>query len=189
MKLKDCLSTSRLLWQLLGGLSNNASKGMAVGSLEKSNMCFNRVMSTAKGSQLAMIQESCCQICLHFLNLMKPKHAKINSCFEILILYSNASFYFQDSGNIPEAIASYRTALKLKPDFPDAYCNLAHCLQVRKCSYLSAITTQYSTKSSHSYYCCCWVLSISIKFSYSYHSSRSCVTGQIMTSGWRSLWA
>lgn len=39
--------------------------------------------------------------------------------------------YFQDSGNIPEAIASYRTALKLKPDFPDAYCNLAHCLQVK----------------------------------------------------------
>lgn len=39
-------------------------------------------------------------------------------------------FGLQDSGNIPEAIASYRTALKLKPDFPDAYCNLAHCLQV-----------------------------------------------------------
>jgi len=37
---------------------------------------------------------------------------------------------FQDSGNIPEAIQSYRTALKLKPDFPDAYCNLAHCLQI-----------------------------------------------------------
>uniref|UniRef100_A0A8C0VHE3 UDP-N-acetylglucosamine--peptide N-acetylglucosaminyltransferase 110 kDa subunit n=1 Tax=Cyanistes caeruleus TaxID=156563 RepID=A0A8C0VHE3_CYACU len=36
----------------------------------------------------------------------------------------------KDSGNIPEAIASYRTALKLKPDFPDAYCNLAHCLQI-----------------------------------------------------------
>ena len=42
-----------------------------------------------------------------------------------------AFIYFQDSGNIPEAIASYRTALKLKPDFPDAYCNLAHCLQVK----------------------------------------------------------
>lgn len=39
-------------------------------------------------------------------------------------------FVFQDSGNIPEAIQSYRTALKLKPDFPDAYCNLAHCLQI-----------------------------------------------------------
>jgi hypothetical protein len=38
--------------------------------------------------------------------------------------------FFQDSGNIPEAIQSYRTALKLKPDFPDAYCNLAHCLQI-----------------------------------------------------------
>jgi len=37
--------------------------------------------------------------------------------------------FFQDSGNIPEAIQSYRTALKLKPDFPDAYCNLADCLQ------------------------------------------------------------
>jgi hypothetical protein len=36
----------------------------------------------------------------------------------------------KDSGNIPEAIQSYRTALKLKPNFPDAYCNLAHCLQV-----------------------------------------------------------
>lgn len=42
-------------------------------------------------------------------------------------------FFFlvrKDSGNIPEAIGSYRTALKLKPDFPDAYCNLAHCLQI-----------------------------------------------------------
>jgi len=39
-------------------------------------------------------------------------------------------FYPKDSGNIPEAIQSYRTALKLKPSFPDAYCNLAHCLQV-----------------------------------------------------------
>lgn len=40
------------------------------------------------------------------------------------------SCHLQDSGNIPEAIQSYRTALKLKPSFPDAYCNLAHCLQV-----------------------------------------------------------
>lgn len=39
-------------------------------------------------------------------------------------------FFLKDSGNIPEAIQSYRTALKLKPDFPDAYCNLAHCLQI-----------------------------------------------------------
>ena len=38
--------------------------------------------------------------------------------------------WLQDSGNIPEAIASYKTALKLKTDFPDAFCNLAHCLQV-----------------------------------------------------------
>ena len=39
-------------------------------------------------------------------------------------------FILQDAGNISEAIQSYKTALKLKPDFPDAFCNLAHCLQV-----------------------------------------------------------
>ena len=39
-------------------------------------------------------------------------------------------FVLQDSGNIPEAIQSYKTALKLKPDFPDAFCNLSHCLQI-----------------------------------------------------------
>lgn len=50
-------------------------------------------------------------------------HADCSS-FAIFLLF------LKDSGNIPEAIASYRTALKLKPDFPDAYCNLAHCLQV-----------------------------------------------------------
>jgi len=38
--------------------------------------------------------------------------------------------FFQYLGNIPEVILSYCTALKLKPDFPDAYCNLAHCLQI-----------------------------------------------------------
>merc|ERR1719326_2289585 len=27
-------------------------------------------------------------------------------------------------------LSSYRTALKLKPNFPDAFCNLAHCLQI-----------------------------------------------------------
>jgi protein O-GlcNAc transferase len=32
--------------------------------------------------------------------------------------------------NIPEAIQSYQTALKLKPDFPDAYCNFAECFQI-----------------------------------------------------------
>jgi len=38
--------------------------------------------------------------------------------------------FFQTLDNIPEAIQSYHTALKLKPDFPDTYCNLAHCLQI-----------------------------------------------------------
>lgn len=51
--------------------------------------------------------------------------------FKFRTVFNHPTISFQDSGNIPEAIASYRTALKLKPDFPDAYCNLAHCLQVK----------------------------------------------------------
>jgi protein O-GlcNAc transferase len=42
----------------------------------------------------------------------------------------NILYFFQNLENIPEAIQSYQTALKLKPDFPDAYCNLAECLQI-----------------------------------------------------------
>lgn len=57
------------------------------------------------------------------------------------------SCHHQDSGNIPEAIQSYRTALKLKPSFPDAYCNLAHCLQVT-CLHCTVITQK---KSMHLY--------------------------------------
>ena len=37
---------------------------------------------------------------------------------------------FQDAGAVPDAIQAYSTALKLRPDFPDAFCNLAHCLQI-----------------------------------------------------------
>jgi hypothetical protein len=36
----------------------------------------------------------------------------------------------QRQSNIPEAIQSYRTAFRHNPDFPDAYSNLAHCLQI-----------------------------------------------------------
>lgn len=44
--------------------------------------------------------------------------------------HSKLASIHQDSENIPEAIASDYTAVKLKPDFPDAYYNLAHCLQI-----------------------------------------------------------
>jgi protein O-GlcNAc transferase len=64
--------------------------------------------------------------------------------------HSNLASIHKDAGNIPEAIQrsgsfftlktssndllkikfSYSTALKLKTDFPDAFCNLAHCLQI-----------------------------------------------------------
>jgi protein O-GlcNAc transferase len=44
--------------------------------------------------------------------------------------HSNLASIHKDTGNITEAVQSYRTALKLKQDFPDAFCNLAHCLQI-----------------------------------------------------------
>ena len=56
-------------------------------------------------------------------------------CHALLLGLSHYCFH-KDSGNIPEAIQSYRTALKLKPNFPDAYCNLAHCLQVTNMLYI-----------------------------------------------------
>lgn len=65
--------------------------------------------------------------------LPRPFHLGKSVVNLFICVYLNIQFLNyvrQDSGNIPEAIASYRTALKLKPDFPDAYCNLAHCLQV-----------------------------------------------------------
>ena len=40
------------------------------------------------------------------------------------------SVMLQDSGNIPEAITSYKVALKLRPDYPYAYCEISNCLQV-----------------------------------------------------------
>ena len=66
-------------------------------------------------------------------------HQKLTNIKDVLIYIHgyikyecpNLNFLLiQDSGNIPEAIQSYRTALKLKPNFPDAFCNLAHCLQI-----------------------------------------------------------
>ena len=55
---------------------------------------------------------------------------ELNFFYRVLLMILFEFYLIQDSGNIPEAIQSYRTALKLKPDFPDAYCNLAHCLQI-----------------------------------------------------------
>jgi hypothetical protein len=50
--------------------------------------------------------------------------------------------FFQYLGNIPEAILSYCTALKIKPDFPDAYCNLVHCLQI-VCDWMHEETNKH----------------------------------------------
>ncbi|CEF64055.1 O-glycosyltransferase [Strongyloides ratti] len=45
--------------------------------------------------------------------------------------HSNLASIYKDTGNYPEAIKSYRTAMRLKGNqFPDAFCNLVHCLQI-----------------------------------------------------------
>lgn len=106
----------------------------------------------------------------------------------IFPMYRNVCFHKQDSGNIPEAIASYRTALKLKPDFPDAYCNLAHCLQVS----MFAITPVFvcSIYSCQKWSKCEVPFDLTCLYSCDFSpSSRLCVIGQTMMSGWRSSWA
>uniref|UniRef100_A0A0K0EYK9 Probable UDP-N-acetylglucosamine--peptide N-acetylglucosaminyltransferase SPINDLY n=1 Tax=Strongyloides venezuelensis TaxID=75913 RepID=A0A0K0EYK9_STRVS len=45
--------------------------------------------------------------------------------------HSNLASIYKDAGNYSEAIKSYRTAMRLKGNqFPDAFCNLVHCLQI-----------------------------------------------------------
>lgn len=44
--------------------------------------------------------------------------------------HSNLASIYKDTGNINDAISSYKTALKIKPNYHDAFCNLAHCLQI-----------------------------------------------------------
>ena len=48
------------------------------------------------------------------------------TAFQCTALVLGSDSEVRPGGNPP----SYRTALKLKPDFSDAYCNLAHCLQI-----------------------------------------------------------
>jgi len=52
-------------------------------------------------------------------NKYKSYFSKENYFFIFKIFYFIKNFFF-----------SYSTALKLKSDFPDAFCNLAHCLQI-----------------------------------------------------------
>ena len=50
--------------------------------------------------------------------------------------HGNLVSIYNDSGSIPEAIVSNQMALKLKPDFPDAYYNLPHCFTRIVCVYV-----------------------------------------------------
>lgn len=45
--------------------------------------------------------------------------------------HANLASAFKDAARQDEAIASYRRALALRPDFPEAFANLVHSLQVR----------------------------------------------------------
>ncbi|KAL7671437.1 hypothetical protein ACOME3_006335 [Neoechinorhynchus agilis] len=44
--------------------------------------------------------------------------------------YLQMASTLKDRGDIDGAISSYRVAIRIRPDFPDAVCSLAHCLQV-----------------------------------------------------------
>lgn len=68
-----------------------------------------------------------------------PEAIQVSSLFQITVeLVNSRETFCTDSITCYTLILifyihnfqSYRTALKLKPDFPDAYCNLAHCLQI-----------------------------------------------------------
>ncbi|KAI3742260.1 hypothetical protein L1987_59940 [Smallanthus sonchifolius] len=49
-----------------------------------------------------------------------PKHAEA---------HANLASSYKDIGHVEAAIKSYRQALAIRPDFPEATCNLLHTLQ------------------------------------------------------------
>lgn len=88
----------------------------------------SRFLSAAfqfRAAELAEVYQERCLPCLCVFILLALFSAAAKGNLSLTVVN-----FFKDSGNIPEAIQSYSTALKLKPDFPDAFCNLAHCLQV-----------------------------------------------------------
>lgn len=46
--------------------------------------------------------------------------------------HANLASAFKDAARQDAAIASYRRALALRPDFPEAFANLVHSLQVSR---------------------------------------------------------
>jgi len=53
---------------------------------------------------------------------------------------------YKDSGHVETAIISYKQALQLRPDFPEATCNLLHTLQVT-CNFSVPISAFMENKS------------------------------------------
>ncbi|XP_026807762.1 UDP-N-acetylglucosamine--peptide N-acetylglucosaminyltransferase 110 kDa subunit-like isoform X2 [Rhopalosiphum maidis] len=56
-------------------------------------------------------------------------HMAIQLDSQCLEAFVNVGFIQKDSDNFIDAIQTYETVLKLKPDFPEVYCNLVQCLQ------------------------------------------------------------
>lgn len=48
---------------------------------------------------------------------------------QCIIAHTNIGSIYKDNKKIMDAINAYETALKIIPDYPDAYCNLVQCLQ------------------------------------------------------------
>lgn len=58
-------------------------------------------------------------------------HEELREVYNILLLlFKNSRFWIIFSGHVEAAIKSYKQALLLRPDFPEATCNLLHTLQV-----------------------------------------------------------
>lgn len=72
--------------------------------------------------------------------------------------YSNLGNVFKERGQLAEALAHYRHAVRLKPDFIDGYINLAAALvaagdlEQAVQAYVTAL--QYNPVSSHLLYHC-----------------------------------
>uniref|UniRef100_A0A672L243 UDP-N-acetylglucosamine--peptide N-acetylglucosaminyltransferase 110 kDa subunit n=1 Tax=Sinocyclocheilus grahami TaxID=75366 RepID=A0A672L243_SINGR len=120
---EECYNTAlRLCPTHADSLNNLANIKREQGNIEEAVQLYRKALEV-RGPVKSSKNSFCVGRCRMFRGL----------CSAILDVDLDSNYILlplKDSGNIPEAIASYRTALKLKPDFPDAYCNLAHCLQI-----------------------------------------------------------
>ena len=96
--------------------------------LAQAEVCYRRVLATEPEHPDA----------LHLLGLLAQQVGRYDQAVELIgralkrnghpVYFSNLGVVLNDQGKLEEAIAAYRQAIRIKPDFAEAYSNLGNSL-------------------------------------------------------------